>query len=498
MLHRPQLLCIALFFSAPFFALAAKTPPLRADLTADAARRDFKIMNAIFARSHATAFKQIPAREAPDIFKDLETVSLGEFIGRILGYYGRIHVDHTMIGFSPELIEAHGLKARFFPLPLRFFGARAYLDTRYKNLPLGVEVTHINGKAMSDIVAGFTGFPRAASGVSDWDSYYLGEQFASWYFLTGNTAAPWKIGYLGPTSESTEFFSVDPPADGVPLKRASTDRDYFKPVLHSMFLDEKKIAYFAINSFMPAGSPYNTLESWMQYFGQFNTESRRRGAKTLILDLRENRGGVMHLAAASAGWFTHTPITDLSESSVHTRLLPYREFAIAINGQRAKPADFDKLEKYLQTEFADTIQDGYFATRNADARHVRILPLNDAYRFDKIYILVSHTTYSAAVYFARLLKLAHPNVVLTGAETGSAGDGHSAETLVTYRLPESGILFDVPLARVRFAPLLPGQIPGKGLKADLPLADTLGDFRGRRDAVLEEVVRAVMPAAGEK
>ena len=498
MLNFSALRLTAFFLFAFFFSLAAKAPQSRPDLTADAARRDFKIMNAIFARSHATAFKQIPAREAPDIFKDLESVSLGEFIGRILAYYGRIHVDHTMIGFSPELIGAHGLKARFFPLPLRFFGSRAFLDIQYKDLPLGVEITHINGRAMADIISGFAGFPRAASGVSQWDSYYLGEQFASWYFLTGNAAAPWKLAYLGLNSEKPGLISVDPPVDGTPLRRASTDREYFKPVLHSMFLDEKKIAYFAINSFMPAGSPYNTLESWMQYFGQFNTEARRRGAKTLILDLRENRGGVMHLAAASAGWFTHTPITDQSESSVHTRLLPYREFAIAINGQRAKPADFDKLEKYLQTEFADTIQDGYFATRNRDARHVTIAPLHDAYRFEKIYVLIGHSTYSAAVYFARLLKLAHPNVVLAGAETGSAGDGHSAETLVTYRLPESGIFFDVPLARVRFAPLLPGQVPGKGLKPDLMLADTLADFRSRRDAVLEEVVRAVLAPAGEK
>jgi C-terminal processing protease CtpA/Prc len=474
-----------------FTAAASLVYAAKAGIPVDAALRDFKIMNAIFARSHATAFKQIPVRDAPDIFAGTDLVSLGGFIGRILSYYGRIHVDHTMIGFPPEVIESFGLKSKFFPFPLKFFDGRAYFDAKEKDISFGAELTHINGKSIKEIIEGFAEFPRARTGEAAWDSHYLSEQFSSWYFLTGKDTSPWRLRILRGNPPKQVEIDFDPGVNPAPVKRVSLEREYFKPVLHSMFMDKHKLAYFAINSFMPSGTPYQSFEKWMEYFGQFNNESRRRGATTLILDLRQNRGGVMPLAAASSAWFIEAPITDKSESSVHTRLLPYREFALAINGQRAAPADFDKLEKYLQTEFSDVMQDGYFATRKSNARYVDIQPLADIHRFQKIYVVIGPATYSAAVYFARILKLANPNVVLVGSETGSAGDGHAAETLITYRLPESGIFFDVPLARVRFAPLVKGQVPGKGLMPDVALAETAADFLAGRDGVLEALVASL-------
>ncbi len=481
--------CVLVFAAAVSLAYAVK-----AGIPGDAALRDFKIMNAIFARSHATAFKQIPVRDAPDIFAGGDLVSLGSFIGRILAYYGRIHVDHTMIGFPPEVIENFGLKSRFFPLPLKFFDGRAYIDAKEKDIPFGAELTHINGKSIAEITEGFAEFPRARSGEIAWDSFYLSEQFSSWYFLSGKDTAPWRLRLLKGNPSKPVEIAFDPGVNPAPVKRMSLDREYMKPVLHSMFMDKHKLAYFAINSFMPSGTPFQSFEKWMEYFGQFNNESRRRGVATLILDLRQNRGGVMPLAAASSAWFIEAPVTDKSDSSVHTRLLPYREFALAINGQRASPADFDKLEKYLQTEFSDVMQDGYFATRKAGARYIDIQPLADIHRFQKIYVLIGRATYSAGVYFARLLKIANPKVVLVGSETGSAGDGHAAETLITYRLPETGVFFDVPLARVRFAPLVKGQIPGRGLMPDVELTESVADFLASRDGVLEALVSSI----GEK
>lgn len=465
---------------APAFAA-----PKKAGISPEAAQRDFKIMNAIFARSHAVAFAQIPAREAPVLFDGDSLVTPNVFLANILSYYRRIRVDHTMVGFTPDLIEEYGLKSRFFPFPLKFFDNRAYADVRMKDIPFGGELTHINGKELPGILSGFSAFPRAGSGDKYWDAYYLTEQFSVWYLLGAEAGAPWLLRFAGREKELA--------IDAVPAntRRASTDREYMKPVLHSMFLDTKKIAYFAINSFIPAGSPFASLEKWMEYFGQFNTEARSREATTLILDLRMNRGGVMQLAAASASWFTEEPVRDMSTSSVHTRLLPYREFAIAINGQRARSEHFDMLEKHLRAEFSDTSKEGYFGTKDPEARFVSITPLKNIHRFQKIYILIGPSTYSAGVYFARLVKLGNPNVILAGSETGSAGDGHTAEMLVTYRLPESGILFDVPLARVRFAPLVKDQKPGRGLMPDMPLYESLADFRAGRDGVLESVVNAV-------
>jgi hypothetical protein len=96
------------------------------------------------------------------------------------------------------------------------------------------------------------------------------------------------------------------------------------------------------------------------------------------------------------------------------------------------------------------------------------------------------------VSFDRLVKLGNKNAVLVGEETGSAGDGHSAEILVNYKLPASGLLFEIPLMRVEFSPLVAGQKPDRGLVPDLPVRETIADFAASRDAVLEAASRAMV------
>ena len=100
---------------------------------------------------------------------------------------------------------------------------------------------------------------------------------------------------------------------------------------------------------------------------------------------------------------------------------------------------------------------------------------------------MSRATYSAAVNFARLVKLGNANTIIVGEETGSPGDGHSAEILITYRLPHSGLLFEIPLVQVQFNPLLPGQEKSRGIKPDTVSIETPADFLSGRDAQLELV-----------
>jgi hypothetical protein len=96
-------------------------------------------------------------------------------------------------------------------------------------------------------------------------------------------------------------------------------------------------------------------------------------------------------------------------------------------------------------------------------RGFELTPVQQAHAFKKVYILTGPATYSAAVNFARLVRLGNSNAVIVGEETGSPGDGHSAEILLTYKLPASGLLFEIPLVRVAFAPVVAGQKPARGL-----------------------------------
>ena len=139
----------------------------------------------------------------------------------------------------------------------------------------------------------------------------------------------------------------------------------------------------------------------------------------------------MLFSAVAAQWFIEDALDDKSVSRARTRVLPYREFVQAINGQAANGTALAEAEKHLQTFFGDKMQNGYFDTRKAEARFLELKPIPVAHRFKRVFILIGPATYSSAVNFARYLKIANKNVILVGEETGSPGDGHSAEILVS-------------------------------------------------------------------
>ena len=102
-------------FASLFIIIIALLPGLKAETTAakegkqrgilesDAAHEDFRIMQSIFSLAHATAFAQIPKPPLPDLFTGKKNVTIRDFVTRVLGYYRGIQVDHTGLGFSPEV-----------------------------------------------------------------------------------------------------------------------------------------------------------------------------------------------------------------------------------------------------------------------------------------------------------------------------------------------------------------------------------------------------------
>lgn len=456
-------------------------------LEAESARQDFRVMQSIFSQAHATAFAQIPKPPLPDLFAGKKQVNVREFVTRLLGYYRGIQVDHTGLGFSPELIESLGLKTALFPLPLRFFQGRAYIDCVYKDVPFGAELLRINGQTIPEILKRFNTVAAVLNERGQSDDYRLGESFSFLYYMVEGPRSQWRLS-LAENAATREVFVETGDGSGAAFvsRKSMAQPNYAQPV-YMMFNPQLKAAYLAINTFMPSGKELDSIESWHNMLFAFHREAAQRKVENLVIDLRVNRGGVMLFSAAAASWFVERRIDDKSRSRVRSRVLPYREYVQAVNSMAASEQILLDTEKHLQTGFSDKMIDGYFETRHSEARYLTLTPVEQAHRFRRIYILISRATYSAAVNFARLVKLGNANVVLVGEETGSPGDGHSAEILITYKLPQSGLLFEIPLVQVQFNPLVPKQEKGRGLIPDFTIADTPADFLAGRDAQLAAV-----------
>ena len=484
---------VAVFVAAGCLLYAAPAPSRRNGIDASLAAADLRTMHAIFAQAHATAFKQVPAGDPPELFKDTPTVSIRDFVIRVLRYYRDLKVDHTGLGFSPELIQELGLRNAMFPFPLKFFAGRAYFDCEYHDIPFGSEMTQINGRGMGDILAEIDKVSNVRNKSGKWDDYRLEENFSFLYYMARGEEKEWDITVVPPGGSTARKIAYRLREGGNPplvMRRSASSSLYQQPIT-TLFNPQLKLAYIAINSFIPAGNQLDTVDSWHNHLNLFHLEAKARNPENLVIDLRMNRGGIMLFSAVAAQWFIEDALDDKSTSRARTRVLPYRELVQAINGQTASGNVLGEAEKHLQTLFGDKMNAGYFDTRKAEARFLELKPIPVAYRFKRIYILVGPATYSSAVNFARYLKLANKNAVLVGEETGSPGDGHSAEILVMYKLPATGLLFEIPLVRVLFAPVLPQQPAGRGLLPDIAVSELASDFVAGRDTVLEAVGKKI-------
>ncbi len=476
------------FFTSAFLLYAAPGDNSRSrGIPAAAAQSDFKVMNKIFAEAHATAFRQIGSGEPPTLFSDAKNVSVRDFVLRVLAHYRGLHVDHTGLGFSPELIDELGLKSALFPFPLKFIGGRAFADCEYLEIRPGFELLQINGQDLEPVLQKL----HAAAGLKDaegrWSDYRISEGFSFVYYMAMGAVSEWKLRFkVGQKTRDLVVNTATAEVSPFVPRKSATKTQYGQP-LFTMFNPSLKAAYLAINTFMPTGNQLDSIESWHNHLNLLHQESKAKGVENLVIDLRTNRGGVMLFSAAAATWFITKPVADRSRSSARSRIIPYKQYAQAVNGMASTEAMVRDTEKHLRSSFADQMRDGYFETRHTEARYLELTPVPQAHGFRKIYILVGSATYSAAVNFARLVRLGNAQTVIVGEETGSPGDGHSAEILLTYKLPASGLLFEIPIVRVAFSPLAPEQKPGRGLLPDIAVAENPADFIAGRDTGLEVV-----------
>ncbi len=460
-------------------------------LSRSEATTDFRIMQKVFAQAHASAFAQIPPGEGADIFHEKVHWSTREFIAEILKYYRNLKVDHTGLALSTKLIEDLALKYAFFPFPLQFFNGRAYFDSDAQGIPFGSELLELNGQAVPEIWKEFSNVFSLQNKDRRWQDTRLSDSFSFLYYIVKGDTSEWRIVFKSENKIQRTTLRIDRSKPPLAIARVSSKDPRRKDILFKLFNKKLKTSYLAINSFMPRGTELDSIDQWNRALNGFLKEAGDLNAEYLILDLRANRGGVMLFSAAASAWFIDRVVQDRNRSRSRARLLPYRQYVTSINSLEATEKLLSETESHLETSFADTRQGDYFPTRKKNARFLEIFPFPHAHRFKKIYILTSKNTYSAAVNFARLVKLGNSNAILVGEESGSPGDGHSAEILVSYKLPNSGVFFEIPLIRVDFDPTLPGQKKGEGLPVDIKLYETAQDFVQGRDTVLEKLTSII-------
>lgn len=217
---------------------------------------------------------------------------------------------------------------------------------------------------------------------------------------------------------------------------------------------------------MPSWALYNSRWDWSAWLG--DRLSSLKGAKGLIVDLRDNEGG-QDCGDALLSRLTSAPIA-----------FPAPERRVRF---RKTPPTLDPFLETWDRSFrmlgvAASRASGGFYRLSAEPGDGTVFPIPPRLSV-RVAALVGPVNSSASFHFAQKAR-ASRLVRLFGETTGGNLRGINGGAYFFVRLPASGIEFDLPL--IGYFP--PGSPPDAGLEPDVTVAPTASDlFHGRDPAM---------------
>lgn len=218
---------------------------------------------------------------------------------------------------------------------------------------------------------------------------------------------------------------------------------------------------------MPGWALYNSKWDWKTWLS--DRIDSLKGARGLIVDLRENEGG------NDCGDLL---LARLSERQIvrprARRLVRYRQTPAALN-------------PYLDT-WDDSFRDWGGQAVSYDDRFLRLTRWEDDGTIEPagptikvpMAVLISPQNSSATFQFAELVKASGLGTLI-GETTGGNRRGINGGAFFFVRLPESGIEFDLPL--IGYFP--DESRPDSGIEPDIRVSNTAADIAAGYDRVME-------------
>lgn len=462
--------------SAQAYVARTLTP---AQLAADAVllRQAIETVHPGFGRymprryTHDSSFARL-ARRAEAPMTDVE------FYHDVALITARLRCNHTKAEYPAALTAWRETHATNMPVRVRVFGKQLLVDTAAGNvIARGTEILRINGIPASDVITklaryaavdGFTDFSRAA--LLERDPDLMGSDLEHYWPIEFGFADGWSI-VVRTASGAERTVTLAPIGyrDWLALRIEGTDVDFRSGTRWSMLDDTT--ALLTIRSFVNYRAPVNADSVYATIFGQL----RRRSARHLVIDLRQNGGGSDDASDGLIRWLADRPVQPVRR---------VRRRTIRITGALADAFDTwgDRTAIMTPAESLFTAaSDGWFEERT----HAGLLtPAPEAFR-GRVSVLVGHRNGSGATKLLAVLQemgARTRRLRLVGEETGGSAEGPTAGQILFLTLPNSGIRVRIPLERTDVD--VAQFVPGMGIFPDVDATESIADFRLRIDRAL--------------
>lgn len=465
--------CITMFISIlfPLYALGQN------QLSQDQVLEDYTVFKEIITTGHPSLYEYTSKPEWDSIFgtfeqKGIQEVRTSNDLFKSITSIADKAKDGHLIIHQRKMDTIPPL----FPLLLKIIDGKLYTDTDDFKIPIGSEITSINGMSSQTILKDLLKY-APSDGFNLTKKYrQIEKEFGILYFYEYGTKANYSVKLTTPNggtktveiaSKSFENIGNRYPKRNshFALYHQDTNQlDYFKKRIAEKwpfvyYLDSIKTTVLTVNSFGldPKGFKFRLIEIFK--------EIKKKKAVNLIIDIRQNIGGYRINAINLYSFLTDEPFKQRISESAITNVLPHEENVIHT---------LSDYSEFFEMYFASAKKESGKWILTEDHAQAEMIPYKKPFK-GKVYVLIGGNTFSAASAFALSAKN-DQNITLAGEETGGGYYFHTAQYSALYELPHSKIMVRMPFVKIDKYVLDHSVPKGSGILPDIELILTVKDL----------------------
>ena len=408
--------------------------------------KDLQTLQKVIEQNHPSTYWYTPKDSMDYYFSSAlasvkDSMSAWAFKNVVATYLANIKCGHTSVHFSPKLTKQYA-NYRFpqFPLQLKVWKDSAVvignLFTKDSILKRGTIVTAINQMPVKPLVDSIYSIISTDGNSINFKSQVLTNNFAGWYKAKfGDADSVYQISYIdsvgnASTTSITAYLPTKPKKDSVSVSTAASSKPKtIVPKKWTLLVDSAtNTAFMNLSSFSGSGL--------RKFIRQSFRTIKTRSVKNLVIDIRSNGGG------------------NIKNSTLLSRYISDHSFKIAdsvvANNRGISKVPLTSFLNVMYYALAKTLiskkeADGKFHFKRFEKHYYAPVTKN---HFDgNVYILQGGYTFSASTLFTSPI-MKQKNVTIVGEESGGGYYGNSAMMIPNIKLPNSGLLFRLPLYRL--------------------------------------------------
>jgi hypothetical protein len=440
-------------------------------------REDFAVLKSSLEEGHGGLYRYSPKATIDRMFDDAVSrldhpMTDLEFLALLSGTIAAINDGHSAC-ILPGSAQAWFTTAPLHvPFGLTFVEGEAHISRNYTDrddVPLGARVISINGQPMREIVERMFAILPSDGRVET--SKYRALESDRWLSSAYNAL-------FGPTtSYDVRYLATDGTAgtvvaDGISSstlrQRAARYPEPHHPPIALAY--RRGVPVLTIRTF-GSGAYRSASIDYPRFLQRTFQELADSAARALVIDLRDNGGGTdafgkflaAHLLPDDFHYYRWLEVNRDSFALFQFTSQPDRTYP----RERLRPNDRGRF---------DTL-----GHPNLGLQHPREPVFDGA-----VYVLINGRSFSATGEVTSILHH-YRRATFIGEEGGAGYYGNTSGSIVTIRLPNTGMRCRIPL--VRYTMAVDGYTPtDRGLIPDHEVTPTVEDVLAGRDAVLEYAV----------